>query len=273
MFDSIIAALRAQRPLVHCITNYVTANDCANVLLACGASPIMADDISEVEEITALSRSLVLNLGTLHQQTVPAMRAAARRAQALGHPIVLDPVGVGASIYRTQTAKALLTEANPTVVRGNISEIKALAYGMGATGGVDAAVSDRVTAEGLADAVAFAKAFALNHGCVVAITGEIDIVADASRAFCIYNGSARMRLVTGAGCQLSALVAAYVAAAPENALTAAAAAVCTMGLCGELAERRMTVHDGSGSYRIYLMDAVSNLTPAQLERGARYEVR
>lgn len=273
MFQTMLENVRNQAPLIHNITNYVTVNDCANILLACGASPIMSDDLGEVEEITSLCGGLNINIGTLNQHTIPAMLAAGKKANALGHPVVLDPVGAGASALRTRTALRLLEEIHFTVVRGNMSEIKTLASGGGRTQGVDAAVADRVTEETLDQAVAFAKTFAKKINAVVAITGAIDIVADETAAYCIRNGHAAMSRVTGTGCQLSAMTAAYITANPGSALTAAAAAVCAMGLCGETAMKRMTAADGNASYRTYILDAVCNLTPEELERGANYEMR
>ena len=277
--------IRMERPLIHCITNYVTANDCANVLLAIGASPVMADDASEVTDITAKSAALVLNLGTLHQETVPAMLAAGREANRWDIPIILDPVGAGASKHRTETARMLLDELSIAAVRGNASEVKALALGWGGARGVDADEKDAMH-EGsrLEEAMRIAAAFARREKTVAAVTGETDIVTDGMTAYCIQNGSPLMQSVTGAGCQLSALTAAFAAAAAsagaephartdrnkETDLTeAVAAAVCAMGVCGELAEKRMTPPDGSGSYRVYLMDAVSNLTEAQLHEHAK----
>ncbi|WP_369284128.1 hydroxyethylthiazole kinase [Oscillibacter sp. GMB15532] len=265
--------VRRQAPLIHNITNYVTVNDCANILLACGASPIMADDLEEAEEISSICGGLNINIGTLNQRTIPAMLAAGKQANALGHPVVLDPVGAGASNLRTETALKLLREVRFAVIRGNISEIKALTQGSGTTKGVDADVADRVTEENLEQAVAFAKAFSKTTGAVVAITGAIDLVADEHTAYCIRNGHPDMSRITGTGCQLSAMTAAYVTANPGRTLDAAAAAVCAMGLCGETARRRMTEQDGNSSYRNYIIDAVYNLTPEALEEGARYEVR
>ena len=273
MIKEMLVNVRNQAPLIHNITNYVTVNDCANVLLACGCSPIMADDMDEVEEITSLCGALNINIGTLNRRTIPAMLAAGRRSNKLGHPVVLDPVGAGASALRTYTAMELLREIRFAVIRGNISEVKALAHGNGATKGVDADVSDRVTEENLEQAVAFAKAFASKTGAVIAITGAIDIVADQNTAYCIRNGHAEMSRVTGTGCQLSAMTAAYVAANPEHTLDAVAAAVCAMGLCGEKAKQRMTELDGNASYRSYIIDAIYNLSADELERGANYEVR
>ena len=208
MLQEMLENVRAKSPLIHNITNYVTVNDCANILLACGGSPIMADDIGEAEEITSLCGGLNINIGTLNQRTIPAMLAAGKRAKALGHPVVLDPVGAGASALRTATALQILEEVRPTVIRGNVSEIKNLALGSGSTKGVDADVTDRVTPENLDQMVAFAKDFSARTGAILAITGAIDLVADPHRAFCIYNGHPDMSRITGTGCQLSAATAA-----------------------------------------------------------------
>ena len=273
MFQELLENLRAQKSLIHCITNYVTANDCANLLLACGASPIMADDPAEAADITALSAGLVLNIGTLHQAVLPAMEGAGRRARALGHPVVLDPVGAGASAFRTAAARRLLEEVHPTLLRGNASELKALAGGRGDSRGVDAAAADRVTPQNLDQMAAFVKALSARTGAVVAMTGAIDLVSDASTTFCIYNGHPAMGRVTGTGCQLSALSAAFLAANPDAPLAAAAAAVCAMGLCGEIAYARLGPQEGNATYRNYIIDAMDRLAPDTLEQGARYEMR
>lgn len=201
------------------------------------------------------------------------MLAAGKRANELGHPVVLDPVGAGASTLRTDTALRLLKEVKFAVIRGNISEIKTLASGSGTTKGVDADVADRVTEDNLDGAVSFVKELARRIGAVIAVTGAIDIVADEERAFCIRNGRPEMSSITGTGCQLSALTAAFVTANPDQSLEAAAAAVCAMGLCGEVAYKRMTGLDGNASYRNYIIDAMYRLTPAELEKGANYEMR
>lgn len=273
MLGKMLANVREKNPLIHNITNYVTVNDCANILLACGASPIMADDVDEVEEITSLCAGLNINIGTLNQRTIPAMIAAGKQANLLHHPVLLDPVGAGASTLRTNTALQLLKEVQFTVIRGNISEIKTLAMGSGSTKGVDADVADQVTEQNLDQAVAFAKEFAAKTGAVIAITGAIDIVADAKTAYCIRNGHPMMSKITGTGCQLSAMTTAYLAANPTEPLTATAAAVCAMGLCGQKAQERLGEQDGNLSYRGYIIDAVDHLTPDELERGAMYELR
>ena len=263
--------VRKTVPLVHNITNYVTVNDVANILLACGGSPIMSDEPEDVEDITSICGGLNINIGTLNSRTIESMLKAGKKANALGHPVVLDPVGAGASALRTGTAYRLLDEVQFTVIRGNISEVKTLASGAGTTKGVDADVADRVTEENLDGAVAFAKAFAAKTGAVVAITGAIDIVADGAKAYCIRNGHPMMSAITGTGCQLSALTAAFITANPSQPLEAAA--VCAMGLAGEIAHARLTPLDGNATYRNYIIDAIYNMTPAQLEEGAKYEVR
>lgn len=197
----------------------------------------MSDDLDEVEEITSICGGLNINIGTLNRNTIPSMFAAGKRANQLDHPVVLDPVGAGASKLRTDTACRLLQEVQFTVIRGNSSELKALALGSGSTRGVDANAADAVTEDTLDRAVAFAKEFSAQTGAVIAITGAIDIVADRTHAFCIRNGHPMMSRITGTGCQLSAMTAAYVTANRETPLEAAAAAVCAMGLCGELAYR------------------------------------
>lgn len=273
MFAKILENVRCKAPLIHNITNYITVTDCANMLLACGGSPIMADELEDAVEITAICGGLNINIGTLNQRVIPTMFAAGKRAEELGHPIVLDPVGAGASKLRTDTALRLLDELRPTVIRGNISEVKTLAQGSGTTKGVDADVADKVTEENLDEAVAFAKGFSQQTGAVIAITGAIDIVTDEERAFCIRNGRPEMSTITGIGCQLSALMAAFVTANPDKPLEATAAAVCAMGLCGEIAFRRLTELDGNATYRNNIIDAMYRLTTAALEEGAKYEVR
>lgn len=264
MLGSVIDGCRRSRPLVHCINNYVTANDCANMLLACGGSPIMADDPDEAAEITAMCAGLVINMGTPNPRKLAAMRIAGEAANALGHPVVLDPVGVGGSRMRMDAAHGLLGSVRFAAIRGNASEIAALARGTAAHRGVDAD-------EGTHAAPDIAKSLAREMGAVVVVSGDTDIVTDGEAVYGVHNGHAMMRLVTGAGCQLSALLGAYAAACPGEALRAALAATAAMGLCGEIAHGRLTALDGSATFRNYMIDAMSRLTPEALDRGARYE--
>lgn len=273
MFDNCLENVRHKVPLVHNITNYVTVNDVANVLLACGGSPIMSDDPKEVEEITSICAGLNINIGTLNHNTIPSMLLAGKRANELSHPTVLDPVGAGASHLRTETALKLIREIKFDVIRGNISEIKSLALGSGSTKGVDANVADAVKESNLEEAIAFVKSFAKSTGSILAVTGAIDLVTDSETCFVIRNGRPEMSSVTGTGCQLSAMTAAYITANPENKLEAAAAAVCAMGLAGELAWGRMLEWDGNATYRNRIIDAIYNLNGKSLAEGARYEIR
>ncbi len=272
MLSTMLDQVRRVSPLVHCITNYVTVNDCANILLACGASPIMADDQREAAEITALCAGLDINIGTLNERTIPSMHAAGKRAAELERPVLLDPVGAGASALRTDTARSLLADIPFTVVRGNASEIKTLAAGSGATQGVDAAASDALGEDTIASAVAMARGFALQTGAVVVITGAVDLVTDQSDTYLIRNGHPMMARITGSGCMLSAMMTAYLAANPDRPLEAAAAAVCAMGVCGEQAAARVaSLQAGNASLRTYLIDAVYCLDGATLEKGAKLE--
>lgn len=272
MFGETLRNIEKKGPVVHNITNYVTVNDCANIVIAAKASPIMSDDAGEVEEITAICGALNINIGTLNANTVPSMFTAGKKSNELGHPVVLDPVGAGASKLRTETAKGLIEKVKFSVIRGNMSEIKVLATGIGAARGVDVSKDDVVDADGLGAAVRFAADFSKKTGAVIAITGATDIVANGEKAYVIKNGHPMMANITGSGCMLSAMTAAYIAANPDNILEAAAAAVCAMGICGERAVKRMTERDGNSSYRNYLIDEVYNLTPEILDSESKFEI-
>ena len=271
--NTIIQNVRKKVPLIHNITNYVTVNDVANIILACGASPIMADDEREAEEITSICNGLNINIGTLNARTIHSMKLAGKKAKELGHTVLLDPVGAGASTLRTKTALSLLEEIPFDVVRGNISEIKTLASGSGTTKGVDADVADAVTEDTLDQAVAFVKNFAKKSGSIVAITGAIDLVSDGEKCYVIRNGRPEMGKITGTGCQLSGVMTAYITANPDNKLEAAAAAVCVMGLAGEIGWGNMQEGDGNSTYRNRIIDAIYNMSAKMLDQGAKYEIR
>ena len=273
MLGTCLQNVREREPLVHNITNYVTVNDVANVILASGASPIMSDEPQDVEEITAICGGLNINIGTLNVRTIEGMLKAGHKANELGHVVLLDPVGAGASSLRTNTAVKLMQELKLNVIRGNISEVKTLAAGSGTTKGVDADVADAVSEENLDEAVAFAKKFAEKSGSIVAITGAIDLVSDGEKCYVIRNGRPEMGRITGTGCQLSGLMTAYLVANPEQKLEAAAAAVGAMGLAVEIGWSYMQKGDGNSTYRNRIIDAIYNMTKEQLDEGAKYEVR
>lgn len=273
MLGSCIENVRKQVPLVHNITNYVTVNDVANALLACGGSPIMSDEPEDVEDITSICGGLNINIGTLNQRSIEGMYRAGRKANELGHVVLLDPVGAGASKLRTDTAVGLIDTIRLTAIRGNISEIKTIALGSGTTKGVDADVADAVTEETLDRSVQFAKDLAAKTGTIIAITGAIDLVADAETCYVIRNGRPEMGKITGTGCQLSGIMTAFLVANPENRIEAAAAAVCAMGLAGEIGWSRMQEGDGNSTYRNRIIDAIYNMDGGTLDRGAKYEIR
>ncbi len=273
VLKTMLENVRAKSPLVHNITNYVTVNDVANVLLAAGGSPIMSDDADDVEDITSICGGLNINIGTLNKNTIPSMFLAGKKANALGHIVLLDPVGAGASRLRTDTANRLMQEVRFDAVRGNISEIKTLCTGSGSTKGVDADAVDAVTEANLDNGVQLVKTFAAQAGCIIAVTGAIDLVSDGERCWCIRNGRAEMSRITGTGCQLSALMTAFLVANPDRKLDAAAAAVCMMGLAGETGWANMQPGDGNSTYRNRIIDAIFNMTGDALEKGAKYELR
>jgi hydroxyethylthiazole kinase len=274
MFTTILENIRKTTPLVHCITNYVTVNDVANVLLACGGSPIMADEEKEVEEITSICTALTINIGTLNERTIESMLKAGKKANTLSHPVVLDPVGAGASMLRTKTTFDLLEQVKFTVIRGNISEIKTVYLGNGTTLGVDADISDVVTEENLEEAIMFAKKLSERTGAIIVITGAIDIVTDSERAYVIRNGNHMMSKVSGTGCMLTAMIAAFVGANQGQRLLATAAAVCMMGLAGELAYQQVIqANKGTSTLRFSIIDEISKMDAITLNGGAKIEVK
>lgn len=274
MLGQYVTETRKKHPLIHCITNYVTVNDVANVILACGGSPIMADEADEVEDITAICQGLTLNIGTLNHRTVQSMLIAGKKAKSLGHPVVLDPVGAGASSLRTRAAAMILEEVEPEVIRGNISEIRALANHSGKAKGVDADEKDAVDASNLDEVLAFLQAFAQKTGSVVAATGATDLVCDGKNAYIIHNGRAEMSRITGTGCQLSGMTAAFAASAPAaERLDAVAAAVCTMGVAGETAFGYLAPYEGNATYARRIIDAVDHMDEKTLDQEARYARR
>lgn len=233
----------------------------------------MADAPEEAADITTICGGLLLNIGTLNRHSVESMHLAGKKAKKLGHVIVLDPVGAGASAFRTQTARSLLEQVKPTVIRGNVSEIKALILGSGTTKGVDADAADKVTEENLENMISFAKQVSLQTGAILAMTGEIDLVSDSNVCYVIRNGRPEMSKITGTGCQLSGIVTAYAIANPHSRTEAVAAAVCLMGLAGEIGVSHLSKEEGNSSLRDRILDAVCHIDAQMLEEGAKYEIR
>lgn len=255
----LLSAIRERRPLVHNITNFVVMNNSANALLALGASPAMVHSSDEVEDFVALSQALVVNIGTLYSEQIAAGKLAAIRAKAAGIPWVFDPVGAGATPYR-QAAAVALARLGPSVIRGNGSEILALAQQVraGQGRGVDS-LHDSEAALGAA------RKLAEDSGAAIAITGEVDYVTDGRRVVEIHNGHALMTRVTGLGCSATAVIGAFLAVEPD-ALAATVAALAVFGVAGELAAEQAR---GPGSLQVELLDALYALDAATLTARAR----
>lgn len=250
--------LRSWKPLIHNITNYVVMNFTANVLLACGASPVMAHAVDEVEEMVALAGGLVLNIGTLTPQWVEAMVRAGRRANEKRVPVILDPVGSGATALRTASAKRILEEVDVQVVRGNASEVLSLAGEGSRTKGVDSIHGVDEAAEAAADLADVLKT-------TLAITGEVDLITDGQRRHRVFNGHRLMGTVTGTGCAATAVIGAFLSVDPDP-LTATTTALAYFGLAGERAASKAS---GPGGFQIALIDALFDLDEKNLSTGAR----
>ncbi len=251
--------LRDAKPLVHQITNYVVMNETANATLALGALPVMAHAREEVEEMVALAGALVLNIGTLSPNWVEAMVLAGRAANELGVPVVLDPVGAGATRYRTETAQRLLGEVRVTVLRGNAGEIATLV-------GVAAEVRGVESIGAGDDAAELARAAGAQLGLVASVTGPVDHVSDGETVVSIANGDPLLAAITGTGCMSSALTGCFLAVNRDRPLEAAAEALVAFGVAGEDAARGAS---GPGSFHVALYDSLAALDPATLDARAR----
>jgi len=259
-----IARIREQKPLIHHITNYISINDCANVTLAVGASPIMANDPAEVEEVVAQASALVLNLGTPNTRMLEAMLLAGKKANALGIPVILDPVGVGFTRVRTRTFEQIALCIRLTAVRGNLAEIQRMAGTYAAMRGIDSLAPSDNAAEKVQQA-------AQQMGCLVAATGPSDFISDGRTVCRIDNGDPMMSRVTGTGCMTSSLVASCCAAMGAS-LVAVSAGVMAMGVAGEMACTKLLPGEGTGTFRVRLIDAVSNLNGEDILRRGRCSI-
>lgn len=271
----VLEAVREKKPLVYCITNYVTVGDCANIVLASGASPIMAEDHREVEQIVSAAKAVVLNIGTLRKETVEAMVIAGKKANELGVPVVFDPVGAGATKLRNDTAKMLTDTIRFSVIRGNMSEIRALAGLSSATKGVDAGMSDALTHDNIEAGAKVVSDLAKRLDCCIAATGAIDIIAYGDTAYAINNGHAMMADITGSGCMCSSVVGACLGSGMKNPAVCAAAAIAAMCIAGEKAYEYAAKNGGGiGTFREKLFNYVYTMSEADLmDRGEIYEIK
>ncbi len=252
----LISKVRENVPLVHNITNYVTVNDCANAILAIGASPIMADDILEAADITSISKALVINIGTLNQRTIESMVESGKRANDIGIPVVFDPVGAGASAFRNDTVKKILDNVKISIIRANLSEMSYIAGISVSTKGVDSSEADAGN-----DAVEVVRNVAKRYNCVAAVTGATDVISDGEKVAKLSNGDKLLSKVTGTGCMASALVGSYAGAAHISEefdyFHAAVAGIASMGIAGELAMK--SSESGIGSYHIDIINGLSKM--------------
>lgn len=256
----LLIKIRNERPLVHNITNYVVMNFTANTLLAMGASPVMAHARNEVEEMVSLAKALVINLGTLSDQWIDAMFLAGKKANSCDLPVMLDPVGSGATSLRTATTRKMVRELKLAVVRGNASEILSIASAGTLTKGVD-------TRHNVEEVVEIAKDTAKEINSVVAITGEVDLITNGTRVVRCRNGHPLMGKVTGTGCAATAAIAAF-AAVTQDAMEATAAGLAFFGLAGEMAAE---TSQAPGSFMIALIDSLYNIDPEYFQVRARLE--
>jgi len=253
--------VREARPLVHHITNYVTVNDCANITLCAGGTPVMAEAPEEAAEMAAIASSLVLNIGTLNETQIESMILAGRMANERGIPVILDPVGAGATQYRTTTSKRLLDELQVTVLKGNAGEIGVIA-------GVEAVVRG-VDSHALAgDPLMIAGGLAKRLGCTVAVSGATDVVTDGKRSLLVDNGHPLMGSISGTGCMAASVIGVFCGVS-DDPVTAVAAAFAALGLAGE---RAAALSKGPLSFKAALFDELANLTPRDLGAGARIRV-
>lgn len=253
--------LLAKSPLIHCLTNHITINDCANAVLAVGAKPIMAEHPAEVEEITASASALAVNLGNINDSRMQSMLLSGKKALQLGIPCIIDLVGIGCSNLRLEFAKKFILECQPAVIKGNASEIKALLYKTQVKG-IDVSENDKELA--LAELVEYAKAVAQKYDCICLLSGKVDVVASKEKTFLLDNGHPLMALVTGTGCVLNVLCAAYMSSG--ELLKAVLCACLLLSVCGEVAAQDAP---GLGSFKVKLMDYLYNLPDEILLAKAR----
>lgn len=270
---NLIEKLRQESPLTHCITNVVTVRDCANAVLAVGGSPIMANAPEEAEEIVSIANSLVINIGTLTEEQIETMKKSAKQATKMEKPFVLDPVGIGISKIRNETPIDIIKGSKPAIIRGNLSEIKAIAtfYGIldecTTAKGVDVADTDIIIEDTLEINAQIVKNIAEKLDTTIAVSGPIDIVSNGKEVYALKNGNPMMANITGTGCMLGCIMGAY--AAIDDSLLAAITATTVMSIAGEIAAKTATDNNqGTGSFGTYLIDELSKMNPETFKEYA-----
>ncbi|GAA0081591.1 hydroxyethylthiazole kinase [Clostridium sporogenes] len=247
-------SVKLKKPLIHYITNPISINDCANMILAVGAKPIMAEHPLEVSEITAVSKSLGVNLRNITDNKMKSMLISGKTAYEKKIPQIIDLVGVGCSKLRLDYAKKFISECHPNVIKGNMSEIKAI-YGIKSSAkGIDVGVCDIITEQNFDENIKMIKSLSMETGSVVAATGVVDIISNGTYTYIISNGCEMLSMITGTGCMLTGLIASYISS--ENILDGTALAAALMGICGELSQNVK----GTGSFRNELIDNMFSIS-------------
>ena len=262
--ENLLQALQQTAPLIHCITNPISINDCANAILAIGGRPIMAEHPREVAEITTLAQALSLNLGNITDARMESMGIAGKQAQKLNIPITIDLVGTACSSMRQVYASKLLEEITPQIIKGNISEIRAVCGLQSHSSGIDANQQELITLDNYTAYEETFGAWALAHNCTILISGPLDFGTDGHNSWLASNGSPMLASITGTGCMLNVLAATCVSVAAQCQVTPLEAALVATSLLGIAGEEAAQNHPGPGTFHVQLFDALASLTPTTL---------
>ncbi|MPW26678.1 hydroxyethylthiazole kinase [Alkalibaculum sp. M08DMB] len=260
-----LTKIKTSKPIVHHITNYVTMNDCANITLAIGASPIMAFDKNEVEEVVSFSSSLVLNIGTINQSIIEPMIIAGKKANSLNIPVILDPVGVGATKFRYSCVEQLINSIQFSIIKGNMSEIKSISGIKTSSKGIDSDTNN----DGAEDILIN---LALKLKCIVCATGKVDLITDGNLIYACNNGHYNLSRITGTGCMTASLIGAF-AAVSKDSLVSTLGGISSMGIAGQVSYRSLALNEGIGSFKVKLFDNIFNLTEEIIKKEVKiYEL-
>lgn len=258
---ALITEIKTARPIVHQLTNYVTMNDCANVILAIGGSPIMANAVEEIEEVTKASKALVLNMGTPGSDSLRAMLLAGTKAKEAGIPVIFDPVGAGATGFRKEICRRVVSEIRPEIIKGNHSEILYISGMKSRFCGIDSSLKQECSS-------GLVRQLAGELKCIVVATGRTDVISDGQSSYTIDNGHEMLSRITGAGCMTGSLTGAFCSVS-EDRLAAALGGVLTMGVAGSLAHRCLQQGEGIGTFKLRLFDSIYNLDHETLLREGK----
>lgn len=259
--------VKTEKPLIHCITNHISINDCANVVLAVGAKPIMAEHPAEVSEITTSSKSLAVNLGNITDIRMQSILISGKTALEKSIPSIIDIVGVACSTLRLDFTKKFILECQPNIIKGNMSELKALCGIESGAKGIDVGEKDVVTDDTIANSIAMLTSLSSKTGSVVVATGVVDIITDGTATYLIKNGCEMLSMITGTGCMLNVLAAAFIS--NKNIIGGAVLATALMGICGELSH----TEQGTGKFRATLLDSIFSISDYKFKEKIRYTLK